>query len=174
APEDVDPPTRRWRWLAFAAMLILGVQLVHAYRNDLATHPAVGTYVSNAYDAIGAPLQPNWDPRAICTAAHDVGIEDDQLRVETGIINRGTQSPPFPILQVRLTDPAGQTLSTHIIPPDRYLDVDAASQPLMPGAQIIARAALEVDDPALAQYRLALCYPDGPNELRCATECRTP
>ncbi|MEL6368291.1 MAG: zinc-ribbon and DUF3426 domain-containing protein [Pseudomonadota bacterium] len=174
APEDVDPSTGRWRWLAFAATLILGVQLVHAYRNDLATHPAVGTYVSTAYDAIGAPLQPNWDPRAICTAAHGVGIEDDQLRVETGIINRGTQSPPFPILQVRLTDPAGQTLSMHIIPPDRYLDIGAAAQPLTPGAQIIARASLEVDDPALTEYRLALCYPDGPNKLRCAAECRTP
>ncbi|MEM6817541.1 MAG: DUF3426 domain-containing protein [Pseudomonadota bacterium] len=174
APEDVDPPAGRWRWLAFVATLVLAIQLVHAYRNDLATHPKVGEYVSTAYNSIGAPLQPNWDPRAICTAAHDVGIEDNQLRVETGIINRGVQSPPLPILQVRLTGPTGQTLSTHVISPDRYLDTAAASQLLRPGAQVVARAALEVDDPALAQYRLALCYPDGPNELRCAAECRTP
>lgn len=172
APEDADPPARRWTWLALTALLVLTVQVVHGFREQLAVHPTAGDYVQRGYAALGLPLQPRWDPTYLCTEAHGVAVIDEKLALETAISNRGRQAQPLPLLRVRLTDDTGQTLMTHVVQPEDYLSSTDNTTILTPNSRITAQATLEVDDPELAQYRLSLCYSGGPDSLRCASQCR--
>lgn len=172
APEDADPPARRWAWLALTALLVLAIQVVHGFREQLAVHPTAGDYVQRGYAALGLPLQPRWDPTFLCTEAHGVAVIDEQLALETAISNRGPQAQPLPLLRVRLTDATGQTLTTHVVEPEDYLSSTDKPSLLAPNSRITAQATLEVDDPELAQYRLSLCYSGGPDSLRCAAQCR--
>ena len=174
APEDVDPPTGHWRALAAVALLVLLGQLLHAYRGELATRDDVGSYVVSAYERIGRPVVPAWDPAGIVTEGHGMAAGDTVLEIEADIVNRGTQSPPLPLLRIQFLDAGQRVLDTRVLPPKRYLAGTAGPARLSPGARITARAELELAAPELAQYHLSLCYPHGAGDLRCAPRFEAP
>jgi predicted Zn finger-like uncharacterized protein len=120
------PPTQRGRWIAgsIALAVLLGLQMLHHWRNDLATSPAWGGPLSRAYAALGMPLQPHWD-----LSAYDVrqqgaradAANGNAIQIRVSLANRAARAQPLPILRLTLLDRYGKRVAARDLEPAEYL-----------------------------------------------------
>ena len=178
-PED-EPEAARPEWRAFAwtagsvvLALVLAVQLIHHYRQDLVRHPQLGAPLRATYEGLGIPLMPNWDLAAIELRQWGNESEasgDGRLVVRASLTNRASFAQPHPILRLELDDRFGATVATRDFEPADYLkDPSQATRLLAPGS--MAEAELLLADPGTEAvgYRLDACLRESATLLRCAS-----
>jgi hypothetical protein len=171
-----EPPAMRYRgWLVAGSALLallLGVQAINHWRNDLATRAGWYGPMSQMAARLGEPLRPNWN-----LAAYDVrqlGATADPgdahaLRVRLSLANHGTQAQGLPLLRLTLLDRYGKAVSSGELEPAQYLPA-----PLR-GQQFIARdqridTDVRVQDPSqqASSFELDVCIAAAGGGVRCA------
>jgi predicted Zn finger-like uncharacterized protein len=175
-PELLRPPAVRYgTWLTAGSVLLallLGVQAINHWRNDLATH--AGWYGPLSYMAarFGEPLRPNWDLNAYEVrqlGATMEGGDQHALRVRLSLANHGSQTQALPLLSLTLLDRYGKAVSGGELQPAQYLPAS------MRGQQFIARdqridTEVRVQDPSqqASSFELDVCIAAAGGGVRCA------
>ncbi|MGH8252859.1 MAG: zinc-ribbon and DUF3426 domain-containing protein [Steroidobacteraceae bacterium] len=169
------PVARHRGWLIGGSallVLLLGVQALNHWRNDLATHAGWYSPLSQVAASFGEPLQPNWN-----LAAYDVRQlgataepgDAHALRVRLSLANHGMQAQALPLLRLTLLDRYGKAVSSGELAPAQYLP-----DPLR-GQQFIARdqridTEVRVQDPSqqASSFELDVCIAAAGGGVRCA------
>jgi predicted Zn finger-like uncharacterized protein len=174
-PEEVRPERRAFAWAAGSAILalMLAVQLVHHYRQDLVRHPQLGAPLRATYESLGIPLMPNWDLAAIELRQwgnESEASEDGRLVVRASLTNRAAFAQPHPILRLELDDRFGATVATRDFEPADYLkDPSQATRLIAPGSTTEAELLLADPGTEAVGYRLDACLRESATLLRCAS-----
>lgn len=172
AESDDDRQVLAWTLGALLLAVLLAIQIVHHFRQDLVRHPQVGPPLAALYDRLGVELSPNWDPRAFELrqwGGPDAQASAGLLSVHASITNRAQFAQPLPLLRVEIQDRFGGNIATRDFEPREYLkDPAMATRLLAPGAG--AEASLELVDPGTdaVGYRLDACLRESAELLRCA------
>lgn len=170
-------PSRAWAIGSIAAAVLLALQLVHHYRNELAVLAVVGPAVRHAYALLGAEIAPNWDLDQYeivvdWDAVTQPGdTEDNRLTIAARIRNKGPSPVPLPHVQVQIKDRWESTLGSRVFTPAQYLPPGAAVDRAMIAGQI-ALAKLAILDPGPQAYgfELDVCVDAKGGALRCAAD----
>ena len=161
---------------AAALGLILAVQAINHWRDDLATHRAWYGAMRNLASMLGEPLYPNWDLNAYDVrqlgAAAD-SPDNHMLRVRLRLVNVGLRTQGLPLLRLTLLDRYGKAVSKGELQPAQYLP------PELRGQQFIARdqridTEVQVLDPSqqASSFELDVCV-SATGGLRCASDTPT-
>lgn len=171
------PPRSRWWTVAAAlALVALGVQAIHHFRSQIASHPTFGPWLAATYERFGAEIAPSWDVHQyeiidwVATAepnARGLG----SLKITARIQNHGPQRQPYPAVQLRLKDRYETAVGSRMFTPAEYLPRDTPHERLMlPGET--ARAEIEVVDPGPDAYgfELDVCIEVEASLVTCGTD----
>lgn len=167
-------PHKLW-WVAASALLalILTVQIVHHYRNDLAARPSWYNGLSRTYGFLGLPLTPNWDLRGYDVrqlGAATNGSNDNAIRVRISLANRTSNEQPYPILRLSLFDRFGKRVAARDLQPADYLHAVPEAGKLMSGGQRVDTEVAVLDPgPDASSFELDVCLA-GARGLRCAND----
>jgi predicted Zn finger-like uncharacterized protein len=172
-PDD-DDGLRRWPWTLGAAilLLVLGGQVVHAERDQLARQPLIGAFLAQSYAFLGSPISL---PTDLATyelrqwgAASD-SMHPGRLLLRASIVNRATHPQPYPLLRLALQDRFGTTVGERDIEPADYLPGEGTGRLLGPGQR--ADAEIRIVDPGkdAVGFELDVCLPLA-GRVRCANE----
>lgn len=184
-PEDwrVDTAAHGGRhraaWVAGAALaaLILGGQLAHHFRADLARHALVGGLVQSAYGMLGIELVPRWDPghyriRDWAATAEQEAAGRSSLLIRAEIENSGPDPMPQPHVFLTLKDRWDAVVASRVFAPEEYMRASRANARMRAGSTTIAE--IEVVDPGLDAYgfELDVCVASsaGGEGVRCAND----
>ena len=168
-----DPPSS----VVIGAIVVLGVlligQLVHNFRQPLATYGFFNATIAPVYRVLGSPIIPDWDLKGWQFEATNGSVNEDEttLTIVSRIANQSTQLLPYPLVHIELTDRFDDVTGSAILDPAAYLADDAdPSQPIEPGDNFTA--VITVDDPSadVSGYRLKVCYRMETGTVRCAEE----
>ena len=174
-PEEARRQRRTFGWAAGSAVLalVLAVQLIHHYRQDLVRHPQFGAPLRATYESLGIPLMPNWDLSAIELRQwgnESAAAEDGRLVVRASLTNRAAFAQPHPILRLELDDRFGATVATRDFEPADYLkDPSQATRLIAPGSTTEAELLLADPGTEAVGYRLDACLRESATLLRCAS-----
>lgn len=167
-----DPPSYAVIAGVVALAVLLTAQVVHAYRETLATYGSFNRTVGSVYRLFGAPLVPAWDVRGWRFEATSGSTDqaDDVLTIRSRISNRSGGDLPYPLLHVALTDRFEEVIGSRILEPADYLaeDDDTASL-VSAGEEFSATITVQSLSADATGFKLNLCYREGPTRLRCAT-----
>lgn len=164
--------TIAWSAAALALVLLLGAQVIHGQRAQLATLPDFGPRLQKIYGAFGAELQPRWDIGAFCVESSSGDAGDDALRITSVVVHRGDRPQPYPLLHVALTDRWQSVIGSRTLEAADYLPADLLRDVrVRPGDRIRASALLADPGSEAAGYELHVCYRDGDGGLRCSGAC---
>ena len=128
--------------------LLLGIQVVNAYRLELRHNPVLGPFLSAVYSALGHRLSTpqvldKWLVNSINVTS---GPDTPRVLSITGTLeNAAGFTQPWPLLRVELTDRYGDPLRARDFPAGAYLPADQASAWLGPG--MATRFRIDVVDP---------------------------
>lgn len=152
-------------------VLLLGAQIIHHWRNDLATQQSLFNPLDRLYRAMGHPLAPNWN-----LAAYDVrqlgasseGEDHHIVRVRLSLSNHASRPQMMPLVRLSLLDRYGKSLSAGEISPRQYLPA-ALQQVRWLDAEQRIDAELNVTDPTgqASSFELDVCVPAPGGGLRC-------
>jgi len=168
--------SRIWAAGAVGAAVLLALQVVHHYRNDLAALAVIGPAVREAYAMLGAELAPDWnldqyelvvDWDAVTPNADGEG----SFKIAARIRNKGPSALPLPHVQVELKDRWESTLGRRVFSPAEYLPQGAVVHRSMTAGQT-ALAELAIVDPGPQAYgfELDVCVAAQAGALRCAAD----
>jgi predicted Zn finger-like uncharacterized protein len=177
--EDEDQPHPRKRWqggalsMACAVLaLLLAAQLTHHFRQQLARNPTIGPILRLAYDAIGRPLEPNWDLGAF--ELRQWGQNADiapgaSMTVHASLTNRADFAQPYPLLRLEFEDRYGDAVAQRDFAPAEYLKNTAqATRQLAAGATTEAELTVVTPGPDAVGYTLDICVREDDRPVRCA------
>ena len=170
-----SPASRLWLWSlgAVLLLLLLGLQAIHYWRNDIALrNDWIGQGLTRAYAALGLPLTPNWDlhgydVRQLGAATNGSG--DNAIRVRIRLTNRAARPQPYPVLRLTLYDRFGKKVAARDLQARDYLPKDQASGMMRVGLQVDSEVAVMDPGPNASSFELDVCMP-GPRGLRCASD----
>jgi len=169
-----------WKSVTAATLsaLLLVVQAVHHWRNDLATHQALSGPLTHLYAALHQPLTPNWN-----LAAYDVrqlGASSDvsdlhTVHVRLSLSNHAPMAQAVPLLRVTLLDRYGKSLSAGELTPAQYLPPTMRTRQLLDAEQRIDTE-VSVPDPTqqASSFELDVCVAAAGGGLRCASDGAAP
>lgn len=175
-PSEQAATNRRWTIAAAFALLVLGAQLIHHFRADLARHATFGPLVTQVYGALGGELAPNYDVHQyeildwIATAEpNSRGL--GSLKITARIQNRGPLRQPYPAVQLRLKDRWEAAVGSRLFTPAEYLPSDSPTGRLMSPGET-TRAEIEVVDPGPDAYgfELDVCIEVEASLVTCGTD----
>lgn len=156
-----------------ALTLLLAAQVVHAYRDSLATYVMFDRTVGSVYRLFGEPLNPDWDIRKWQFEATSGSTDemDEVLTISSRVANSSGRPLPYPLLHVSLTDRWEEIIGSKVLGPAEYLagGSDAAAR-VAPGQSFTALVRVEAPAPEATGFKLNVCYPESPGRVRCATE----
>jgi predicted Zn finger-like uncharacterized protein len=137
-------------WAVGIALLtmLLGIQLVSAYRLPLSRSPLIGKPLSSLYSALGHPLTATPVPGSWLVSNINVtsNPETPGTLSITGTLANGANFPqPWPVLRVELTDRYGDALRARDFTTQNYLPSGQSADLLNPGGA--ARFRIDVVDP---------------------------
>jgi predicted Zn finger-like uncharacterized protein len=180
-PEPVPPPARSAAstiGLSIAALvllLMLGLQVIHHYRETLATVPAVNQIIAPVYRALGMTVTPDWDVTGWRFEATQSNTDNDDgnLTVYSRIGNTSDRPLPYPLIGISLTDRFDRTVGSRLVEPAEFLTVSSNPRKLVsPGDNFDAVISIAAADEAATGYKLDVCYRNpgsmGSAQLRCA------
>ena len=162
--EDLRPaapaPAPRGLWpIAIVLGLLLAGQSAHHHRAALATLPTVGTWVQRAYDSLGHPVEPDWDPGAFEIVQE--GAREDVtagfLTVRASVRNTAAAVQPAPLLRLVLLDAQGDAVARRDLLPAEY--AVGAGRMIAPGARITAEFSARDPGPKVVGFELDACLP---------------
>ena len=178
--DDAAPrraPSRAWAVGSIAAVLVLALQVVHHYRDELAVLAVVGPALRHAYEMLGLEIAPHWnlDQYEIVVdwdAVTQPGeTEDNRLTIAARIRNKGPSPVPLPHVQVQIKDRWESTLGTRVFTPVQYLppgsNVDRA---MIAGQVALAKLAIVDPGPEAYGFELDVCVDAQGGTLRCAAD----
>ena len=174
-PDRSDKRKSGMAFGVFLLLLVLGLQVVHYYRERLATAPAIQGIIAPVYRAIGMPLAPDWDVtgwRFEATQGSTDG-NNDELTVNSRIGNTSDESLPYPLVGISLTDRFDNTVGSRLLEPHEYLTDGANPRKLVEaGATFDAIISIRSPDTLATGYKLNVCYRSSggtsAGKLRCA------
>lgn len=153
--------------------LVLAAQVVHAYRDTLATYPIFESTLGSVYRLLGAPVVPGWNVTEWRFEATSGSTDDtdEVLTISSRIANGSARPLPYPLLHVSLTDRWEEIIGSKVLEPAEYLtgSADPATR-VSPGEKFTATVRVEAPAPEATGFKLNVCYPDSGDRVRCATE----
>ena len=171
-----SPRSRWWTVAAALALLVLGAQVIHHFRSEIAGHPTFGPWITAAYKNLGVEIAPNWNVRQyeiidwVATAEPDSrGL--GSLKITARIQNHGPLRQPYPAVQLRLKDRYETRVGSRVFTPAEYLPRDTPHERLMSPGET-ARAEIEVVDPGPDAYgfELDVCIEVEASLVTCGTD----
>ena len=144
-------PPHHWPWAAASVLLsvLLVVQLLHHYRQDLARHPSFGPQLTRLYATLGQTLTPQWQVADYSIKQWGI-VSDPQdpgtLRVRASVTNGAGFAQPYPLLQLSLEDRFGNKVGHRAFKPEEYLSNKAQATRLL-AAGSAANIDLAIVDP---------------------------
>ncbi|MEX2123802.1 MAG: zinc-ribbon and DUF3426 domain-containing protein [Woeseia sp.] len=153
--------------------LILGAQVVHAYRDSLATYGAFDKTLGSVYRMLGDPLTPDWNVKGwqFETTSGSTDATDEVLTISSRVLNSSAKSLPYPLLHVSLTDRWEEIIGSKVLEPDEYLAGAADPGSRVPaGERFTAVVRVDAPSPEATGFKLNVCYREADKRVRCATE----
>ena len=154
-------------------VLLLLVQVVHAYRKELSTYDLFNQTFGPIYRMLGNPVTPEWDIKGWQFEATNGSVAEgeDVLTIFSRIGNRSEQPLPYPLVHVSLTDRWEEIIGSRVLEPNEYLagDLDP-SKPVVPGDNFTAVITVEEPSVDATGFKVNVCYRVSPGRVRCATE----
>jgi predicted Zn finger-like uncharacterized protein len=171
----------RWAWGvgALVLALLLGAQLTHHYRLQLARDATVGPALRATYSSLGMPLPPNWNLAAFelrqWGANEATPSAAGTMTVRASLKNGAGFAQPMPLLRLELEDRFGGTVARRDFQPAEYLKDPAQATRLLPaGVSTEAELAIVGTTSETVGYRLDVCLRDDNGAVRCAESAGTP
>ncbi len=168
-----------WRLIAGAAglALLLVLQALNHWRDDLATRAGWFGPMSGLASMFGEPLHPNWDlgnydVRQLGASAES---EDSQtLLVRLRLTNVGERAQALPLIRLTLRDRFGKAVSRGELEPAQYLPADERGQRMIRRDQRIDTQ-IRILDPTrqASSFELDVCVTAAAGGLRCAGDTPT-
>jgi predicted Zn finger-like uncharacterized protein len=175
--DDARQPRQR-AWLAgsVALALLLVAQVVHHFREELASQPWVAGPLTNVYRLFHITLEPRWDLAAYEVrqlGADAVPGTTPRIAVRASVRNRASRAQPPPLLRIVLQDRFGKELSKREVAPADYL---RGSPPPTLGADQRIDASLTLPDPGqnAVGFEIDACLRSAAGVLRCASDPPAP
>src|SRR5262249_7127902 len=175
-PTEVPTSFFAGMWTAGSAVLLvlLVLQVVHHYRNDLAATPSLNGPLTGVYAALGIPLVPRWNLGAYevrqlgaSTAADAPG----EITVRASVKNGAHQAQPLPLLRVTLQDRFGNRIASRDVPPQAYLPRAIPSTSLLSAGQRIDAEMTFIDPGSNAVgFEIDACIPAPEGGITCAND----
>jgi predicted Zn finger-like uncharacterized protein len=164
-------------WLAgtgLAALLLL-VQIVNHYRDELAATARFHRPITALYASLGVQLAPHWDLRAY--EVHQLGASVEPgssglITVRASVKNAAAQPQPLPVLRVTLQDRFGNRIAARDVAPPLYLPraTAPASALLSVGQRIDAEMGFVDPGANAVGFEIDACLPASGGEVTCAND----
>ena len=174
APPEPEP-THGLAWGLGAAglLLLLAVQSVHHWRNDLAVTPALNGPLTRTYAALDLGLTPRWDLGAY--EVNQLGAESGTgaagaINVRLSVMNRAERAQPAPIVRLTLLNRYGKRLAARDLTPKEYLKSAAGEAFIAAGQRLDGQVAVLDPGPEASSFELDVCLPGPAGSLRCAND----
>jgi predicted Zn finger-like uncharacterized protein len=163
-----------WAAGSVLLLLVLTIQVVHHYRNDLAANATLNGPLTSIYAVLGIPLVPRWDLTAYevrqlgaSTAADAPG----QITVRASVKNGAHQAQPLPLLRVTLQDRFGNRIASRDVSPQSYLPRAIPRSSLLSAGQRIDAEMTFVDPGSNAVgFEIDACLPAPGGGIACAND----
>ncbi len=163
-----------WRLIAGASALglLLVLQIVNHWRDDLATQAGWFGPMRSLASFLGEPLRPHWDLNNydVRQLGADADVANDEtLKVRLRLTNVGPRAQALPLIRLTLRDRYGKAVSRGELEPEQYLPQDVRGQLMIRRDQRIDTE-LRVLDPSrqATSFELDVCVPAAGGGLRCA------
>jgi hypothetical protein len=157
-----------------ALILLLAVQVVNHYRNDLAATPQFNKSITALYSAFGIQLTPRWDLHAYDVRQLGASVDAanaGEIMVRASVKNGAHQAQPMPLLRVTLQDRFGNRIAARDVPPGNYLPRSTADVGYLPAGQRIDAEMSFVDPGANAVgFEIDACLPAPAGGIACAND----
>jgi hypothetical protein len=163
-----------WRIGSAVAVLLLALQVVNHYRDELAASARFNRPLTALYAALGVRLAPHWDLRAY--DVHQLGASVDPagaglITVRASIKNAAQQAQPLPLLRVTLQDRFGNRIASSDVAPHSYLPRAVPASSFLAGGQRIDAEMGFVDPGANAVgFEIDACLPTSAGGVACAND----
>jgi uncharacterized protein DUF3426 len=170
---NTSSPTA-WTVGAGTLLLLLLIQLVNHYRNELAATKQFNKPITALYSALGVHLTPSWDLHAYDVRQLGASVDAEsagQIMVRASVKNSGHQAQPMPLLRVTLQDRFGNRIAARDVPPGNYLPPAIPSTAFLSAGQRIDAEMAFVDPGANAVgFEIDACLPAPAGGIACAND----
>lgn len=170
-------PASFWSIGTSVLVVTLGAQIIHHFRNDLATISWMHGPLTALYATLGVSLVPKWNVAAYEVRQLGASTDADrpgQITVRTSVKNRG-QPRPFPLLRVTLQDRFGNRIAARDVPPVSYLPPAVRNASFMAAGQRIDAEMTFVDPGSSAVgFEVDACLPYPGGGVNCANDATAP
>lgn len=167
-------PERLWIAASAVMAVLLVVQVVHHYRNDLAANAHLNHPLTALYSALGMRLVPRWNLSAYEVRQLGASTAPDapgQITVRASVKNDADQSQPMPLLRVTLQDRFGNRIAARDVPPRAYLPSAAHGGSFLSAGQRVDAEMAFVDPGANAVgFEIDACLPAPGGVIACAND----
>jgi len=157
-----------------AMILLLAIQVVNHFRNDLAATPQFNKPITALYSALGIQLTPRWDLRAYDVRQLGASVDAanaGEIMVRASVKNGARQAQPMPLLRVTLQDRFGNRIASRDVPPANYLPRATADIGYLPAGQRIDAEMAFVDPGSNAVgFEIDACLPAPAGGILCAND----
>ena len=160
---------------SLAALLLLGLlgaQVAHHFRTDLAQHAQYGERLRDIYDEAGYPIEFPARHRDYDVVRHTVvpmNDNNDVLQVRATIANKsgGLRRPPY--VRVTFFDRYGDEQFVRTFAPNQYANTGAANELLAASDRIeVELDIVDVDPDAATNYLVEACADLGADRVSCS------
>jgi hypothetical protein len=157
-----------------ALILLLAIQVLNHYRNDLAATPQFNKPITALYSAFGIQLTPRWDLHAYDVRQLGASVDAanaGEIMVRASVKNGARQAQPMPLLRVTLQDRYGNRIAARDVPPGSYLPRATADIGYLPAGQRIDAEMAFVDPGSNAVgFEIDACLPAPAGGIACAND----
>ena len=171
-----DPPS----YTVIASVALLGLllvgQIMHQARQSLATYGAFNHTIGPIYRVLGKPVTPEWDIKGWQFEATNGSVDEREelLTIYSRIANKSSQSLPYPLVHVSLTDRWEEIIGSRVLEPNEYLAGDLDPRKPVPfGENFTAVITIASPSAEATGFKLNVCYRVAQGRVRCATgDCK--
>ena len=167
-----DPPS----YTVIASVALLGLllvgQIMHQARQSLATYGAFNHTIGPIYRVLGKPVTPEWDIKGWQFEATNGSVDEREelLTIYSRIVNKSSQSLPYPLVHVSLTDRWEEIIGSRVLEPNEYLAGDLDPRKPVPfGEHFTAVITIASPSAEATGFKLNVCYRVAQGRVRCAT-----
>ena len=157
--------------VALLGLLLVG-QIMHQSRQALATYGAFNHTIGPIYRALGKPVTPDWDIKGWQFEATNGSVDEREelLTIYSRIANKSSQSLPYPLVHVSLTDRWEEIIGSSVLEPNEYLAGGLDPRKPVPfGENFTAVITIASPSAEATGFKLNVCYRVAQGRVRCAT-----
>ena len=153
-------------------VLLLAIQAVHHWRNDLATRATLHGPLSALFAKFGQPLTPSWNLSLYEVRQLGAGTDSSDshtIVVRFSLANHASAAQALPLVRLTLLDRYGKALSAGELAPAQYLPASLRGlQMLAPEQRIDTEVGVADDSQQASSFELDVCLAAAGGGLRCA------